>query len=63
MDDRISKETKLSAARDLVASYLRGEGGKNVAPNQIGEVFKQVYTSIDQTFPDPEKRRVGLGLD
>lgn len=63
MEDRISKETKLSAAKDLVANYLRGEGGKNVAPEQIGEIFRQVYSSIDQTFPDAEKRRVGLGLD
>jgi hypothetical protein len=61
MDDRISKEVKLAAAKDLVSSYLRGEGGKSVAPNQIGEIFKQVFTTIDETFPDPEKRRIGLG--
>jgi pyruvate/2-oxoacid:ferredoxin oxidoreductase alpha subunit len=63
MEERISKEIKLSAAKDLVASYLRGEGGKNVTPEQIGEVFKQVYNAIDQTFPDGEKRRIGLGID
>lgn len=61
MDDRISKEQKLSAAKDIVASYLKGEGGKNVAPDQIGPLFSQVFNAIDQTLPDAEKRRVGLG--
>jgi hypothetical protein len=63
MEDRVSKEMKLVAARDIVASYLRGEGGKSVQPDQIGQVFGQVFNSIDQAIPDPEKRRVGLGLD
>lgn len=63
MEDRVSKEIKLAAAKDIVASYLRGEGGKNIAPDQIGQLFKTVYSSVDQAIPDPEKRRVGLGLD
>ena len=63
MDDRVSKEHKLLAAKDIVASYLRGEGGKHVQPDQIGGLFAQVFTSIDQNLPDPEKRRVGLGVD
>ena len=62
MEDRIPKEQKLLAAKDIVASYLRGEGGKNVSPDQIGTIFTQVYNSIDQVIPDPEKRRVGLGV-
>lgn len=61
MDDRVSKEQKLYAAKDIVASYLKGEGGKSVAPDQIGHIFSQVYNTIDQTIPDPEKRKVGLG--
>jgi len=63
MEDRVSKEQKLFVAKDLVASYLRGEGGRNVSPEQIGEIFGQVYNSIDQLVPDPEKRRIGLGLE
>ena len=63
MEDRVSKEVKLAIAKDLVASYLRGDGGKNVSPDQIGSLFQQVFSTIDQTVPDPEKRRVGLGLD
>ncbi|HEY9744791.1 MAG TPA: hypothetical protein V6C99_01085 [Oculatellaceae cyanobacterium] len=63
MEERVSKETKLAVAKDLVASYLRGEGGKNVDPSQIGDIFSQVYKKIDETFPDTEKRRIGLGLD
>lgn len=62
MEDRVTKEQKLQAAKDIVASYLKGEGGKNVAPDQIGHIFTQVFNTIDQTIPDPEKRRVGLGV-
>lgn len=62
MEDRVSKEQKLSAAKDIVASYLKGEGAKNVAPEQIGKIFTEVYNTIDAVLPDPEKRRVGLGL-
>ncbi|WP_373531305.1 hypothetical protein [Vampirovibrio sp.] len=61
MEDRVSKEQKLFAAKDIVASYLKGEGGKNVSPEQIGQIFSQVFNTIDETLPDPEKRRVGLG--
>jgi hypothetical protein len=57
----VSKEQKLFAAKDIVASYLKGEGGKNVSPEQIGQIFSQVFNTIDETIPDPEKRRVGLG--
>ena len=62
MEDRISKEQKLAAAKDIVASYLKGEGAKNVAPDQIGKVFTDVFNTIDTVIPDPEKRKVGLGL-
>jgi len=63
MDDRISKESKFVAAREIVASYLRGEGGKNVQPDQIGPLFSQVFIAIDQVVADPEKRRIGLGVE
>ena len=63
MEDRISKEQKLLAAKDIVASYVRGEGGRNVAPEQLGSLFSQVFSSIDAAIPDPEKRRIGLGID
>lgn len=63
MEERISKEMKLLAAKDIVSSYLRGEGGRNIQPDQIGNLLSQVYSSVDQLVPDPEKRRVGLGVD
>jgi hypothetical protein len=62
-EHRISKDQKFQAARELVASYLRGEGGKNVSPDQIGPLFMQVFKSVDETLPEPEKRRIGLGID
>jgi hypothetical protein len=62
-DQRISKEQKLQVAKDIVSSYLRGDGGKNVTPDQLGPLFNQVFQSIDSAMPEPEKRRIGLGLD
>jgi|GEM_PF-1648567 len=61
-EHRVTKDQKFSAAKELVSNYLRGEGAKNVAPDQIGTLFTQVFKSIDDALPDPEKRRVGLGL-
>lgn len=62
MEDKVSKEQKLFAAKDIVASFLKGEGAKNISPDQIGKIFTDVYNTIDTVIPDPEKRRVGLGL-
>lgn len=61
MDGRITKDMKYAVARELVSSYLRGEGGKNVRPEDLAKVFKTVYDSLDESFPEPEQRRVGLG--
>ncbi|HEY9685573.1 MAG TPA: hypothetical protein V6C52_01210, partial [Coleofasciculaceae cyanobacterium] len=63
MEERISKEIKLLAAKDIVSSYLRGEGGRSIQADQIGQLLHQVYNSVEQLVPDPEKRRVGLGVD
>lgn len=63
MDNHVTREQKLMIAKDIVSSYLRGDGGKNVAPDQLGPLFAQVFGSIDEAIPDPEKRRIGLGLD
>ncbi len=62
MEHQITKEQKFLAAKDLLASYLKGEGGKQIAPDQIGHVFTQLFNSIDTALPDPEKRKVGLGI-
>ncbi len=59
-DDQITRETKVSIASKLVASYVEGEGGKSVQPNQLAGLFLDVYKSIDEAFPEPEKRKVGL---
>ncbi|MEB3287665.1 MAG: hypothetical protein VKJ04_09195 [Vampirovibrionales bacterium] len=61
MDDRVSKEMKLAIAKELVSSFVRGEAGKHIKPEQLGEVFKTVYQSLDDAFPEPEQRRIGLG--
>ncbi len=63
MDDRISKEQKVAVAKDIVCNYLRGEGGRSIGPDQLGELFTKVFNSIDAALPDPEKRRIGLGID
>ncbi len=60
--ERVSKEIKVLIAKDLVSSYVRGEGGKNVNPDQLGELFAKVYKSVEGALPDPEERKIGLGI-
>lgn len=58
MEDRIPKDMKLSAAKDIVASYVRNN---QLKPAEVADLFKQIYRTIDETIPDPQKRSIGLG--
>jgi hypothetical protein len=68
MEERVSKEMKLSAAKEIVAAYIKAthkngdEERPALSPEEVCSFFKQVYTTIDETIPSPESRRVGLGL-
>ena len=35
----------------------------STSTEELGQLFNQVYHAVDQAIPDPEKRRVGLGID
>lgn len=59
-EEQITRETKIKVASSLVASYVQGDGGKAVQPNQLAGLFLDVYKSLDEAFPEPEKRTVGL---
>lgn len=58
----VTKDTKLHMAKELVASYLQSEAGKGVKPEQLGELLKTVYKSLDEAFPEPGERKIGLGV-
>ena len=62
MNERISKELKLLTAKDIVSSYVRGEGGGKVSPEQLGDLVIKVYNALEAGLPEPEDRKVGLGL-
>ena len=36
-DERVSKETKLHIAKELVASYVRSDASRDVRPEQLGD--------------------------
>lgn len=57
--DRISREFKLLAAKDIVANFARSE--RNASADEICELFRKVYRTIDEVAPEPESRKVGLG--
>ncbi len=59
MDQRVSKESKLDAAKAIVASYAKNSN-TSLSPDELCDVFKKVFATIDETLPAPDKGRVGL---
>ena len=60
MEERVSKEVKLSAAKDIVASYVKNQQ-QSLTPTDICTLLRQVYQTIDDMLPIEERRKVGLG--
>ena len=61
-EERISKETKIMVAKDLVCSYAQTEKGKSLDMDKMVELFESTYEKMNKVFPDPEKKSVGLGV-
>lgn len=67
-DDKVSREAKLAAAKDIVTSYIASavvkNGDNQTQPLSIDDVcklFAKVYDTVDSTLPNAE-RKVGLGV-
>ena len=60
-EERVSRETKLAIARELVSSYVKGNAA-DVRPEQLGDLFLNVYKQINEAFPEPSDRKIGLGV-
>ncbi len=58
MREKISKESKLHVAKDIVASYVRGN--ENLSADEVCELLKKVYNAVDDLVPDPNEQRIGL---
>lgn len=58
----VSRESKLMVTKDIVANYVRGEGGKELTPDQLCDLVGKVYKKVDELAPEPEGRKVGLGV-
>jgi hypothetical protein len=68
MEDKVSREAKLNAAKEIVATYIKsavikkGEDQKlDLSADEVCNLFRKVYDTIDETLPD-KTRRVGLGV-
>lgn len=68
MEDRVSKEAKLNAAKEIVTAYIKSavvkEGENQRSPLTAGDIcslFKDVYGTIEETLPS-HPRKVGLGV-
>jgi hypothetical protein len=68
MEDRVSREAKLNAAKDIVNTYIRNAVVKNgesqrleLSVDEVCSMFRKVFDTIDETVPDTP-RRVGLGI-
>lgn len=60
MEERVPREAKLNAAKDIVASYVRSEKGAALSPDEVCEMLRKVYGTVDDLVPDPDGRRIGL---
>lgn len=68
MEDRVSREAKLNAAKEIVATYIKsavikqGEDQRlELSADEICELFRKVYGTIDEALPEVP-RKVGLGV-
>ena len=58
MNDRVSKESKLTAAKDIVASYVKSK--EDLSVDDVCEALRKVYGTISDLTPDEQASRVGL---
>lgn len=68
MDDRVSREAKLAAAKEIVTAYIKSAVVKNgenqkldMTPDQVCDLFKKVFDTIEDATP-AQSRKVGLGV-
>ncbi len=68
MEDRVSREVKLNAAKDIVTNYIRSAVVKNgenqkleLSVDEVCKLFTRVYETIDEAVPNVP-RKVGLGV-
>ena len=62
MEEHISRETKVQVAKDLVCSFAQTEKGKSLDMDGMLDLFESTYKKMDEVFPTPEKKSVGLGV-
>ena len=67
MEDRVSREAKLTAAKEIVNTYIKSAVVKKgedqyleLSAEEICKIFVQVFNTIDETLPNTQ-RKVGLG--
>ncbi|MBY0404236.1 MAG: hypothetical protein K2X66_10080, partial [Cyanobacteria bacterium] len=62
-DERVTREAKLAAAKEIVASYVKsaqiktGDSEKPaLSPQEVCDFFKSVYKTIDEVIPEAQPR-------
>ncbi|MBY0449946.1 MAG: hypothetical protein K2X01_04900 [Cyanobacteria bacterium] len=58
--EHVSREAKLMAAKDIVASCIKGSG-ETVSAEYVCQLLSKVYGTIQEIAPDPSERKIGLG--
>lgn len=62
LEERVPAESKLNATAQIVAAYLKsGENSNRPSQDEVCNLVKAVYHTIEETLPQPPERRVGLG--
>ncbi len=68
MEDRVSREAKLNAAKEITIAYIKSAVVKKgedqhleLSADEVCNVFRRVYDAVEQTVPN-QSRKVGLGV-
>lgn len=68
MEDRVSREAKLNAAKDIVTTFIKSavvKSGENqrleMSVDEVCDLFRKVFDTIEESVPNVP-RKVGLGV-
>lgn len=63
--NEVSKDTKLSVAKDITNAYVSSYNKESEAKLSVEDVcnaFKKIYKTVEETVPEKGDRKIGLGL-
>lgn len=63
--DKVSKDIKLTIAKDIVNAYVSSynkENEKKLSVDEVCDALKKIYGTVNDLAPEQSDRKIGLGL-